>query len=109
MAKTAHKNTPEKPREGQIQTLYTELATCPNKEFGWGKGKENARKLGYDKKWLERLPIEVWESAAAVGNPFCLGEIMPGQSVLDLGCGAGADLCIAAFITGSQGRTIVIK
>jgi ubiquinone/menaquinone biosynthesis C-methylase UbiE len=91
-----------------IQVLYTELALHPEKEFGWGKGKENARSLGYDEQWLNRLPAAVWESACAVGNPFCLGPITSGETVVDLGCGAGADLCIAALLVGERGRVVGI-
>jgi arsenite methyltransferase len=92
----------------EVQALYTELAAHPEKEFGWGKGKENARALGYDERWLAQLPPPVWASAAAVGNPFALGPIMVGETVVDLGCGAGADLCIAALLVGNQGRAIGI-
>ncbi len=90
----------------QIRSLYTELALHPDKDFGWGKGKENARRLGYEAAWLERLPESVWECACAVGNPFDPGPIRAGESVLDLGCGAGADICIAALLVGSRGRVI---
>jgi arsenite methyltransferase len=90
----------------QIRALYTELALNPDKDFGWGKGKENARHLGYDEQWLQRLPVSLWQSAAAVGNPFSLGHIMPGETVLDLGCGTGADLCIAALLAGDHGHVV---
>ena len=83
----------------QLIALYTRLADNPNSDFGWDKGKKNARQLGYSETWLERLPDVVWESAAAVGNPFKLGEIALGQSVLDAGCGAGADACVQGGIT----------
>ncbi len=89
-----------------IQALYTELATHPEKDFGWGKGKENARLLGYDTEWLDRLPEAIWESDAAVGNPFHLGPIRPGETVIDLGCGAGADACVAALLVGDSGNVI---
>jgi arsenite methyltransferase len=88
----------------QIQSLYTELALHPNKDFGWSKGKENARQLGYANEWLDRLPDVVWESAAAVGNPFEAGPIHPGETVVDLGCGAGADACVAALLVGARGK-----
>lgn len=90
----------------QIGSLYTDLALQPDKDFGWGKGKENARHLGYEAIWLERLPAPVWESAAAVGNPFSLGSIDALETVLDLGCGAGADTCIAALLVGARGQVV---
>jgi arsenite methyltransferase len=90
----------------QIRTLYCDLALHPEKDFAWGKGQENARHLGYEQCWLERFSAAVWESAAAVGNPFSLGPIHPGETVLDFGCGAGADLCIAALLVGPTGRVI---
>lgn len=92
----------------EVLALYSELARNPGKEFGWGKGKENARALGYEARWLERLPQRVWESTAAVGNPFSLGRIRPGEVVVDLGCGAGADLCVSALLVGAAGRVIGI-
>jgi arsenite methyltransferase len=30
----------------QIRTLYNDLALHPERDFGWGRGKENARALG---------------------------------------------------------------
>lgn len=87
-------------------SLYTELALFPSRDFGWGRGKENARALGYDPGWLERLPEAVWESSAAVGNPFAIGPIHPGETVIDLGCGAGADVCVAALLVGATGHVI---
>ena len=90
----------------ELISLYTKLAECPDSNFGWSKGKENARQLGYSETWLEQLPEVVWESAAAVGNPFRLGEIGSGQTVLDVGCGAGADACVAALHVGNTGKVI---
>lgn len=88
----------------QVRTLYTELALRPDGDFGWGKGKENSRQLGYSDEWLARLPDVVWESAAAVGNPFAVGPIHRGEVVVDLGCGAGADACVAALLVGDTGK-----
>jgi arsenite methyltransferase len=92
----------------QIQALYTELAETCDKDFGWGKGMENARSLGYADDWLRRIPEVVWESAAAVGNPFSVSPIRKGQTIVDLGCGAGADACVAALLVGAEGRVIGI-
>jgi ubiquinone/menaquinone biosynthesis C-methylase UbiE len=41
-----------------------------------------------------------------VANHWTLGRIEPGSVVLDLGCGAGTDLLIAAQMTGPTGRVI---
>lgn len=88
----------------QLRELYTRLANEPDADFGWGKGKENSRLLGYAEAWLNELPDCVWESAAAVGNPFSLGAVHSGETVIDLGCGAGADACVAALLVGDQGK-----
>jgi SAM-dependent methyltransferase len=98
---------PGNPRE-QVRQLYTELAQYPERDFGWGRGYENARSLGYAADWLERLPDCVWESAAAVGNPFSLGLPLPGETVVDVGSGAGADACVASLIVGGEGRVVGI-
>lgn len=90
----------------QVVSLYSDLAMHPEKDFGWGKGANNVRALGYDAAWLERLPLAVWESSAAVGNPFSIGPIHPGETVIDLGCGAGADVCVTALLVGPRGRVI---
>jgi ubiquinone/menaquinone biosynthesis C-methylase UbiE len=44
------------------------------------------------------------KSFCGVGNPFSLGEIQPGSSVLDIGSGAGFDLYVASRLVGESGR-----
>jgi hypothetical protein len=90
----------------QIRALYTDLALHPEKDFGWGTGRANAQRLGYNAIWLQRLPASIWEPAAAVGDPFSLGPIRAGETVVDLGCGAGADACVAALLVGPRGRVV---
>lgn len=90
----------------QVIELYTDLALNPHKDFGWDKGIENARSHGYKEEWIEQLPIQLWDYCAAVGNPFSLGEFPLGSTILDLGCGAGVDLCVAALLTGKDGKAI---
>lgn len=90
----------------QIITLYSDLALNPHKDFGWDKGIENARNHGYKEEWIEQLPAGLWDYCAAVGNPFSLGEIPTGSTVLDLGCGAGVDVCVAALLVGESGKVI---
>lgn len=88
----------------QIIELYTELAENPKKDFGWDKGLENAKSHGYKEEWIKAIPEEIWQYCAAVGNPFSIGEIPEGATVLDLGCGAGVDLLVAALHVGEHGH-----
>lgn len=92
----------------QIIELYTELAERPEKDFGWDKGFENAKAHGYLDTWFEKLPSEIWQYCAAVGNPFSHGEIKQGDVIVDLGCGAGVDLLVSALLVGEKGRAIGI-
>jgi len=88
----------------QIIELYTELAENPNKDFGWDKGLENAKAHDYKQEWIEKIPSKVWDFCAAVGNPFKDAEIRQGDTVLDLGCGAGVDVLVASLLVGESGK-----
>ena len=88
----------------QIIKLYTELAENPNKDFGWDKGLDNAREHGYKEEWIERIPSHIWDYCAAVGNPFLEADIKEGDTVLDLGCGAGVDVLVASHLVGKSGQ-----
>lgn len=91
-----------------IISLYTELALNPEQDFGWDKGLDNAKAHGYKDEWIKRLPSHLWDYCAAVGNPFSLGKFPEGATVLDLGCGAGVDVCVAALHVGARGKVIGI-
>lgn len=89
-----------------IIALYTQLALNPKKDFGWDKGLNNAKAHHYKEEWLDALPSHIWDYCAAVGNPFLIGEFPEGSTVLDLGCGAGVDVCVAALHVGKTGKVI---
>lgn len=88
----------------KIIELYTELAQSPNRDFGWDKGLENALAHGYKQEWIDKIQSKAWEFCAAVGNPFANAEIKKGDTVLDLGCGAGVDLLVASLLVGERGK-----
>jgi arsenite methyltransferase len=88
--------------------VYSALADQPGQDFGWDKGLENAKAHNYSSEWFEKLPSEIWDYCAAVGNPFKLGTIEKGSTVLDLGCGAGVDLLVSALLVGKNGKAIGI-
>ena len=90
----------------EIQKTYTEVSTDQDAEFIFPTGRAWAENLGYPEPELSRVPDGSVESFAGVANPFALGRIEPGSTVLDLGCGAGTDLLIAAQMAGPDGRAI---
>jgi SAM-dependent methyltransferase len=90
----------------EIRRTYTDVSTVPEQEFIFPTGRAWAQGLGYPEPELARVPEATVESFAGVGNHWTLGRIEPGSVVLDLGCGAGTDLLIAAQMTGPAGRVI---
>jgi arsenite methyltransferase len=90
----------------EIRKTYTDVSTAPRQEFIFPTGRAWAQELGYPEQELARVPQATVESFAGVANHWTLGGIVPGSVVLDLGCGAGTDLLIAAQMTGPAGRVI---
>src|SRR6266508_6661450 len=89
-----------------IQAEYAEVAQHPTKGFHFHTGRPLARLLGYADAWLAGLPEGAIESFAGTGNPFSLGTLRPGEHVVDVGCGAGIDSLIAAWMVGPDGQVI---
>ena len=93
----------------EIQTIYARVATSPDGEFHFHRGPQYAAAvLGYRASELASLPSDVTSSFAGVGNPHAIGRIPQGATVVDVGCGAGTDLLLAARRTGPRGRAIGI-
>jgi SAM-dependent methyltransferase len=92
----------------EIQKTYTGVSERREEEFIFPTGRAWAEDLGYPAAFLQAVPEATVESFAGVANHFVLGDIDEGDTVLDLGCGAGTDLLIAAQMAGSSGRAIGI-
>lgn len=92
----------------QVTEKYTEIANEPEKGAHFHTGKSLAMMVGYPESIIDSLPAGTVESFAGTGNPFSMGELRPGETVLDLGCGAGFDSLIAARQVGASGRVISI-
>ena len=90
----------------EIRKTYTDVSSDQEREFIFPTGRSWARELGYPEPELSRVPDETVESFAGVANHWLLGRVEPGETVLDLGCGAGTDLLIAAQMAGPAGRAI---
>jgi SAM-dependent methyltransferase len=90
----------------EIRKTYTEVSTEPAQEFIFPTGRAWATELGYPEPELSRIPDATVESFAGVANHWTIGHPEAGSVVLDLGCGAGTDLLIAAQMTGPRGRAV---
>ena len=91
----------------EVQAMYSRVATEPDGDFHFHRGPEYAvERLGYDATRLARLPAAVTASFAGIGNPHLVQNLEPGATVLDMGCGAGTDLLLAAMSVGATGRAV---
>jgi arsenite methyltransferase len=102
-----HKSFCESVR-AEIRATYAQVAASAEKHFKYPVGKESARQLGYPREVLQRLPSETSRHFCGVGNPFSIGPLRPGESVLDVGCGAGFDSLVAASLVGPNGSVVGI-
>jgi SAM-dependent methyltransferase len=91
-----------------ISDKYSEVAKTPEKGFHFHTGKPLAMMLGYPEATIDALPPGTVESFAGTGNPFSMGPLNPGETVLDVGCGAGFDTLIAARQVGPTGHVISV-
>ena len=64
-----------------------------------------AKGLGYTNSELSQIPTEA-NLALSCGNPTALAGLKGGETVLDLGSGAGFDCFLAASKVGATGRVI---
>ncbi len=90
----------------EIIRMYQEVADHPEGEFHFFHGREAAELFDYAPEWLDRAPAGAVASFAGVGNPLERARLQPGETVLDLGSGAGLDAIIASWHVGPSGRVI---
>jgi arsenite methyltransferase len=90
----------------EIQKTYTQVSDQHGEGFIFPTGRAWAEEIDYPQPELGNVPDASVASFAGVANPHSLGRIEEGATVLDLGCGAGTDLLIAAQMVGPSGHLI---
>ncbi len=87
-----------------VSEMYTEVASCPTRQFHFPTGRPACEFVGYPKEQLDAIPGTAVESFAGVGYPFSVGVIKAGDRVLDIGSGSGTDVLIASTLVGHRGK-----
>src|ERR1700736_5244874 len=66
-----------------------------------------AQAFGYTPEELAAIPAES-NMGLSCGNPTAFASLRPGETVVDLGCGGGLDVFLAAAKVGPHGKAIGI-
>src|SRR5215831_7841472 len=66
-----------------------------------------AEAFGYSPEELASIPAEA-NLGLSCGNPTAFASLRPGETVVDLGCGAGLDVLLAAARVGPAGQAVGI-
>lgn len=90
----------------QVQAKYASLA-----QSGLGNDMAGVRAVaeafGYTPEELASIPAEA-NMGVSCGNPTAFAGLRPGETVVDLGCGGGLDVFLAAARVGPTGKAIGI-
>ena len=89
-----------------VRDKYTRVARGAAGFFGYATGRHGALALGYDPAWLDGLGPDSMAAFCGVGNPWSLGLPGPGERILDVGCGAGVDVAVAARLAGPTASAV---
>ncbi len=92
----------------RVAEKYRDVAVNPELGFHFHTGAPLARMLGYAAEVVASLPQGAVDSFAGTGNPYLFGDLIPGEVVVDVGCGAGFDTLIAARQVGASGRVLSV-
>ncbi len=99
-----NKNTRGSTHEHYVQDQYAAVARS-----GLNNDSDAVRSIasafGYSTEELELLPAEA-NMGVSCGNPLAMASVSEGETVVDLGCGGGIDVLLAAKRVGPTGKAI---
>ncbi len=87
-----------------VSDRYSQVATSPQAKFNFPVGRKFAESVGYAAGLLDSLPAGMYESFTGAGNPQGHVDLSGGETLLDLGCGAGLDLYLYARKISDSGK-----
>ena len=89
-----------------VKSKYASLA-----KSGLSTGQSGVRAVaeafGYTPEQLASIPAEA-NMGLSCGNPTVFASVKPGETIVDLGCGGGLDVFLAAARVGPAGKAIGI-
>lgn len=89
-----------------VQSRYAAVA-----QSGFSSRQQGVRAVaeafGYTPEQLASIPAEA-NMGLSCGNPTAFASLKPGETVVDLGCGGGLDVLLAAAKLGPEGKAIGI-
>jgi SAM-dependent methyltransferase len=89
-------------------SFYAKAAKIRTASTSCCTGATPALASGYQEDVLSQAPDEAVSASFGCGDPIAFSDIEDGQTVLDLGCGAGLDLILAGEKVGATGQVIGI-
>src|SRR5205085_8425870 len=90
----------------QVRSKYAAVATSSLAGDQAGV-RAVAEAFGYSTEELTAVPAEA-NMGLSCGNPTAFASLKPGETIVDLGCGGGLDILLAAAKVGPAGRAIGI-
>ena len=92
-------------KEGYSRVAKSGSSCCQSGCCGSAKPQKISQKIGYTEEQMEAVP-EGSNLGLGCGNPVALAGLKEGETVLDLGSGAGFDCFLAARAVGEKGKVI---
>jgi arsenite methyltransferase len=88
-----------------VREKYGEMAKAGASCCGGSCGEPTLTRIGYSADQAAAIPTGA-NLGLGCGNPLAYAAVTPGETVLDLGSGAGIDAFLAANAVGPEGRVI---
>jgi len=97
-------NSEEREIKEFVKNWYSQVAKgtacCPTTDA------TTLKIVGYSEEQIKNLPTAITDASCGCGNPVGLTDFKPGETVLDIGSGAGIDCFLAAEKVGPKGKVI---